>query len=73
MKILQSLAKLCAILAGVLLTAITLMTCASLIGRKSRTVEVEWVEDMNKKGFDGKHLLAAARSQLENHTKTTRA
>lgn len=33
MKILQWLAKLCAILAGVLLTAITLMTCASLIGR----------------------------------------
>lgn len=33
MKILESLAKLCAVLAGVLLTAITLMTCASLIGR----------------------------------------
>jgi TRAP-type C4-dicarboxylate transport system permease small subunit len=33
LNILQSLAKLCAILAGVLLTAITLMTCASLIGR----------------------------------------
>ncbi len=33
MKILQSLARLCAILAGILLTAITLMTCASLIGR----------------------------------------
>jgi TRAP-type C4-dicarboxylate transport system permease small subunit len=35
MKILQSLAKLCAILAGVLLTAITLMTCLSLIGRNT--------------------------------------
>jgi TRAP-type C4-dicarboxylate transport system permease small subunit len=33
LRTLQSLAKLCAILAGVLLTAITLMTCASLIGR----------------------------------------
>ncbi len=33
MNILQSLAKLCAILAGVLLTTITLLTCASLIGR----------------------------------------
>lgn len=33
MKTLQSLARLCAILAGILLTAITLMTCASLIGR----------------------------------------
>lgn len=35
MKILESLAKLCAILAGVLLTAITLMTCVSLIGRNT--------------------------------------
>ena len=32
-RLLESLAKLCAILAGVLLTAVTLMTCASLIGR----------------------------------------
>lgn len=35
MKILQNLAKLCAILAGVLLTAITFMTCISLIGRNT--------------------------------------
>lgn len=35
MKILEKLAKLCAILAGVLLTCITLMTCASLIGRNT--------------------------------------
>ena len=35
MRILESLAKLCAILAGVLLTAITLMTCVSLIGRNT--------------------------------------
>ena len=41
--------------------------------RKSRTVEVEWVEDMNKKGFDGKKLLDAARSLIEKHTKTTKA
>ena len=33
MRPLESLAKLCAILAGVLLTVVTLMTCASLIGR----------------------------------------
>ena len=33
MRPLQSLAKLCAILAGVLLTVVTLMTCVSLIGR----------------------------------------
>ncbi|MEY2618824.1 MAG: hypothetical protein RL522_1826 [Pseudomonadota bacterium] len=35
MKLLEQLAKLCAILAGVLLTAITLMTCASLLGRNT--------------------------------------
>ena len=32
---LEKLAKLCAILAGVLLTGITLMTCVSLIGRNT--------------------------------------
>jgi TRAP-type C4-dicarboxylate transport system permease small subunit len=35
MKVLEALAKACAILAGVLLTAITLMTCASVIGRNT--------------------------------------
>ncbi len=35
MRVLEALAKLCAILAGVLLTVITLMTCASLIGRNT--------------------------------------
>ena len=35
MNLLEQLAKLCAILAGVLLTAITLMTCVSLIGRNT--------------------------------------
>ena len=33
MNLLQYLAKLCAVLAGLLLTLITLMTCVSLIGR----------------------------------------
>jgi TRAP-type C4-dicarboxylate transport system permease small subunit len=33
LRLLESLAKLSAILAGVLLTAVTLMTCGSLIGR----------------------------------------
>jgi TRAP-type C4-dicarboxylate transport system permease small subunit len=33
LRTLQTLAKLCAILAGVLLTVVTLMTCVSLIGR----------------------------------------
>jgi TRAP-type C4-dicarboxylate transport system permease small subunit len=35
MKPLERMAKLCAILAGVLLTVITLMTCVSLIGRNT--------------------------------------
>ena len=41
--------------------------------RKARTVEVEWVEDMNKKGFDGKKLLDTARSLIEKHGKTGKA
>ena len=35
MKILQDLARLCAIAAGVLMTGITLLTCVSLIGRNT--------------------------------------
>ena len=35
MNILQSLARLCAIAAGVLMTGITLLTCVSLIGRNT--------------------------------------
>jgi TRAP-type C4-dicarboxylate transport system permease small subunit len=38
LRILESLAKFFAIAAGVLLTAITLMTCASLIGRNTMGV-----------------------------------
>jgi TRAP-type C4-dicarboxylate transport system permease small subunit len=34
-KLLEALAKFCAVLAGVVLTGITLMTCASLIGRNT--------------------------------------
>lgn len=41
--------------------------------RKSRALEAEWVEDMNKKGFDGKKLLETARNLIEKHTKTTKA
>jgi TRAP-type transport system periplasmic protein len=40
--------------------------------RKSRAIEVEWVEDMNKKGFDGKKLLESAKALIEKHTKTTK-
>ena len=35
MRALEFMAKFCAVLAGVLLTSITLMTCASLIGRNT--------------------------------------
>ena len=35
MRVLEQLAKFCAILAGLVLTGITLMTCASLIGRNT--------------------------------------
>lgn len=34
-KVLDTLAQICAVLAGLLLTAITLMTCASVIGRNT--------------------------------------
>ena len=36
---------------------------------KSRALEVEWAEDMNKRGFDGKKLLETARALIEKHTK----
>jgi TRAP-type C4-dicarboxylate transport system permease small subunit len=35
MNVLDFLAKLCAVVAGLLLTVITLMTCASLVGRNT--------------------------------------
>jgi len=37
--------------------------------RKARLVEVEWVEDMNKRGFDGKKLLETARGLIDKHGK----
>lgn len=40
MRVLEKLAKFCAILAGVLLTGITLMTCGSLIGRNTVGVSI---------------------------------
>ena len=48
MRLLELLAKLCAVLAGVLLTAITLMTCVSLLGRN--TVGVTLVGDFELTG-----------------------
>lgn len=41
--------------------------------RKARLVEVEWVEDMNKRGLDGKKLLETARALIDKHGKTTKA
>ncbi len=37
--------------------------------RKARLVEVEWVEDMNKRGFDGRKLLDTARALIDKHGK----
>jgi TRAP-type C4-dicarboxylate transport system permease small subunit len=48
LRVLEKLAKLCAILAGVLLTTITLMTCASLLGRN--TVGITLVGDFELTG-----------------------
>ena len=41
--------------------------------RKSRSIEVEWVEDMNKRGFDGRKLLDTASALIEKHTKAQSA
>jgi TRAP-type transport system periplasmic protein len=41
--------------------------------RASRLVEVEWVEDMNKRGFNGYKLLETARGLIEKHSKTAAA
>jgi TRAP-type C4-dicarboxylate transport system substrate-binding protein len=41
--------------------------------RRSRQLEVEWVEDMNKRGHDGRKLLETARGLVEKHTRTTKA
>ena len=41
--------------------------------RKARLVEVEWVEDMNKRNFDGKKLLDTARALIEKHGKAAPA
>lgn len=49
MKTLESLARICAVVAGLLLVAITLMTCVSLIGRN--TVGWTIVGDVELTGF----------------------
>lgn len=42
-------------------------TDASDFKRKAALVEVEWMEDMNKRGFDGKKLRDAAKALIEKH------
>ena len=37
--------------------------------RKSRAIEIEWMEDMNKRGYDGKKLMETARALIDKHTK----
>lgn len=37
--------------------------------RKARLVEVEWVQDMDKRGFNGQGLLATARQLIAKHGK----
>ncbi|MBN9407906.1 MAG: TRAP transporter substrate-binding protein [Burkholderiales bacterium] len=37
--------------------------------RRSRAIEVEWMQDMDKRGFDGKKLMETARALIEKHTK----
>jgi len=41
--------------------------------RKARLVEVEWAQDMDKRGFDGKKLLDTARGLIEKHAKSAPA
>lgn len=37
--------------------------------RKARLVEVEWIEDMKKRGYDGQKLLETARNLIEKYGK----
>ncbi len=41
--------------------------------RKARLVEVEWVQDLDKRGFNGKQLLDTARLLIEKHGKVAAA
>ena len=44
-------------------------TDAQEFRRKSRSLEVDWVEDMNKKGFEGRKLLDGAKALIEKYGK----
>ncbi len=41
--------------------------------RAASQVEVEWVKDLENRGFDGRDMLSTARALIEKHTKTTKA
>ncbi len=41
--------------------------------RKAALVEVEWMDDMNKRGFDGRKLRDSARALIEKHGKLVAA
>ena len=41
--------------------------------RKARLVEVEWMQDMDKRGFNGKKLFDTAKALIEKHGKATQA
>jgi TRAP-type C4-dicarboxylate transport system substrate-binding protein len=41
--------------------------------RKAAVVEVEWIEEMNKRGFDGKLLRDSARKLIDKHTQAAPA
>jgi TRAP-type C4-dicarboxylate transport system substrate-binding protein len=39
--------------------------------RKARLVEVEWMQDMDKRGFNGKQLFDTAKALIEKHGKAS--
>jgi TRAP-type transport system periplasmic protein len=41
--------------------------------RASRLVEIEWIEDMKKRGFDGNKLIDTARQLIDKHSKIATA
>jgi TRAP-type C4-dicarboxylate transport system substrate-binding protein len=47
-------------------------TDAQEFKRKAALVEVEWIEEMNKRGMDGRKLRDAARSLIDKHGKLTK-
>lgn len=42
---------------------------AQAIRRQARQVEIEWIQDMDKRGVPGRDLLAAAKQLIDHHTR----